>query len=73
MPNVPAEVDWETLDRALEYLGIDPRHLYQAVIRPDTIEVSWLRDIDGENVPGSATGLAMVTTNIHVRRPNIAT
>ena len=73
LPDLPDEIDWEALNRALESIGIPPHQLVETVITYDSVAVTYLRsDAEGERLTGSDNSLSRVTTTIRVRRPKLA-
>ncbi|ALY07711.1 hypothetical protein PBI_HOWE_77 [Gordonia phage Howe] len=74
LPELPDEIQSEDVQRALESLGITPTRLTETVIRPHSIEVTYLRTgADGEVLTGSNDSVSRITTTIRVRWPKRAT
>ncbi|AZS07343.1 hypothetical protein PP505_gp73 [Gordonia phage Dorito] len=70
LPELPDEIHWEDLNRALESVGIPPTQLVEMVIHPNSVTVTYRRtNADGEPLAGSSDSISRLTATIRVRRP----
>lgn len=73
LPDMPNQVDWEDVDRALKSLGITTTALDEAIFSDGQIELTYLRtDKSGRTIQGSYEDLSRVGITIYVKPPNIA-